>query len=135
LFPLPLYFNPVELHLLHELQDGLQTVGFSFDRWDSDCVFVSGIPITTSESTIVQLLEEIVHAFQEGLTDSYSQNDTLAKSMARSLAVKNGAYLSDKEMDALVNNLFACKEPNISPFQKPTFITLSMDEIDKKFTL
>lgn len=135
LFPLALHFNPVELHLLHELQDGLQTVGFSFDRWDSDCVLVSGIPITTSESTIVQLLEEIVHAFQEGLSDSYSQNDTLAKSMARSLAVKNGAYLSDKEMDALVNNLFACKEPNISPFQKPTFITLSMDEIDKKFTL
>ncbi|WP_297510711.1 DNA mismatch repair endonuclease MutL [Flavobacterium sp.] len=135
LFPLPLHFNPVELHLLHELQDGLQTVGFSFDRWDSDCVFVSGIPITTSESTIVQLLEEIVHAFQEGLSDSYSQNDTLAKSMARSLAVKNGACLSDKEMDALVNNLFACKEPNISPFQKPTFITLSMDEIDKKFNL
>ncbi|MFM2230152.1 MAG: mismatch repair protein MutL [Bacteroidota bacterium] len=135
LFPLQLHFNPVELHVLHEVQDGLQTVGFSFDRWESDHVVVSGIPMNTNETAIAQLLEEVVHAFQEGLTDSYSQNDTLAKSMARSLAVKNGAYLTDKEMEALVNNLFACKEPNVSPFQKPTFITLSVDEIDKKFTL
>ena len=135
LFPLPLQFNPVELHLLQELQAALQTVGFSFDSWEPDRVLVSGIPMYTTESTVVQLLEEIVHVFQEGLPESYSQNDTLAKSMARSLAIKKGAYLSEKEMDALVNNLFACKEPNVSPFQKPTCITLSMDEIDKKFTL
>jgi DNA mismatch repair protein MutL len=128
-------FNPVELHVLHELQDGLQTVGFTFDRWENDGVVISGIPMHTNESMIRQLMEEIVHAFQEGLSDSFSQNDTLAKSMARSLAVKNGAFLSDKEMEALVNNLFACKDPNVSPFQKPTFITLSVDEIDKKFTL
>ena len=135
LFPLQLSFNPVELHVLHELQDGLQTVGFTFDRWENDGVVISGIPMHTNESMIRQLMEEIVHAFQEGLSDSFSQNDTLAKSMARSLAVKNGAFLTDKEMEALVNNLFACKDPNVSPFQKPTFITLSVDEIDKKFTL
>ena len=35
----------------------------------------------------------------------------------------------------LENNLFACKEPNVSPFQKPTFITISIDDLDKKFAL
>ena len=55
--------------------------------------------------------------------------------MAKSLAVKTGMYLEEKEQENLVNNLFACKEPNVSPFQKPTFITLSVDDIDKRFAL
>jgi DNA mismatch repair protein MutL len=33
----------------------------------------------------------------------------------------------------LVNSLFGCKEPNMSPTNKTTFITLSVDELEKKF--
>jgi DNA mismatch repair protein MutL len=29
--------------------------------------------------------------------------------------------------------LFACKEPSVSPNNKVTFITISADELDKKF--
>jgi len=70
------------------------------------------------------------------LPDSgYSQNDSIAKSMARSLAVKNGVSLSVQEQENIVNALFACKEAHVSPFQKPTFITISVEDIDKKFAL
>ena len=55
--------------------------------------------------------------------------------MAKSLAVKTGSYLTEKEQDNLVNGLFAYKDPNISPFQKPTFITMRVEDIDKKFAL
>jgi DNA mismatch repair protein MutL len=74
--------------------------------------------------------------FQNGVGgDSFSQNDSIAQSMAKSLAVKTGTYLTEKEQDNLVNNLFACREPNVSPFQKPTFITMSVEDLDKKFSL
>ena len=59
----------------------------------------------------------------------------LRVSMARSLAVKTGTYLTEKEQENLINGLFACKDPNVSPFQKPTFITIRVEDLDKKFTL
>jgi DNA mismatch repair protein MutL len=55
--------------------------------------------------------------------------------MSRSLAIKTGAYLTEFEQENVVNNLFACKEPNVSPFQKPTFITMRVEDLDKKFAL
>jgi DNA mismatch repair protein MutL len=55
--------------------------------------------------------------------------------MARSLAVKTGAYLTELEQEHLVNSLFACKDSAVSPFQKPTFTTINLSDIDKKFAL
>jgi DNA mismatch repair protein MutL len=92
------------------------------------------VNVTESEITIV--LEELLSDLQDGIPDSsFSQNDTIAKSMAKSLAVKTGTYLTEKEQENLVHNLFACKEPNVSPFQKPTFITMSVEDLDKKFSV
>jgi DNA mismatch repair protein MutL len=51
------------------------------------------------------------------------------------MAVKTGAYLNELAQENLVNGLFACKDPNISPFNKPTFITLRVEDLDKKFAL
>jgi DNA mismatch repair protein MutL len=55
--------------------------------------------------------------------------------MARSLAVRTGTYLTEREQENIVNGLFACKEPDVSPFNKPTFITISVDDLDKKFAI
>jgi DNA mismatch repair protein MutL len=55
--------------------------------------------------------------------------------MARSLAVKTGTYLTEKEQENLLNGLFACKEPDVSPTGKPTFITMRVEDLDKKFSI
>jgi len=57
----------------------------------------------------------------------------MAKSFAKSLAIKTGTSLTVKEQENLVNNLFSCKEPNTSPFGKATFKTLPLSEIDSIF--
>jgi DNA mismatch repair protein MutL len=64
---------------------------------------------------------------------SFSQLDTIAKSLSKSLAIKNGTKLSNQEQEEILEQLFSCKEPNHSPFGKKTFITLSLDEIQLKF--
>ena len=69
------------------------------------------------------------------LSWKFNAQTNLSKSMAKSLAVKTGAYLTEKEQENLVNGLFACKDPNVSPFQKPTFITMRVEDLDKKFAL
>jgi DNA mismatch repair protein MutL len=131
-----LYFSATEIELVNELQLSLENTGFVFEAINDDHIMISGLPVNVTESEIAIVLEELLSDLQDGIPDSsFCQNDTIAKSMARSLAVKTGTYLTEKEQENLVHNLFACREPNVSPFQKPTFITMSVEDLDKKFSL
>jgi DNA mismatch repair protein MutL len=136
LFPLNLFFSSSEMKLISELQLSLVNTGFVFEATNDDHVIISGLPINVTESEVSIVLEQLLSDLQDGIPESsFSQNDSIAKSMARSLAVKTGTYLTEKEQENLVNGLFACKEPNVSPFQKPTFITMRVEDLDKKFAL
>ena len=136
LFPLQLYFSKTEMELIKELQLSLSNTGFVFEESKDDHVVISGIPVTITESEVTLVLEQLLSDLQDGIPESsFSQNDTIAKSMAKSLAVRTGSYLTEKEQEDLVNGLFACKDPSISPFQKTTFITMSVEDLDKKFAL
>nr|WP_199001053.1 DNA mismatch repair endonuclease MutL [Flavobacterium sp. ASV13] len=136
LFPLNLFYSSGEMQLIEELKPSLETTGFVFEDAQTDHIVISGIPVNITESEVSLVIEQLLSDLQDGIpASSYSQNDTIAKSMAKSLAVKTGSYLTEKEQDNIVNGLFACKDPNISPFQKPTFITMRVEDIDKKFAL
>ena len=134
LFPIQLYFTTNELVLINELKQALENTGFIFELFSDEFVQISGIPINTTESEISAVLYQLIADLQDGIPDSsFSQNDTIAKSMAKSLAVKTGTYLTEAAQENLLNNLFACKDPSSSPAQKPTFITMRVEDIDKKF--
>mgnify|MGYP003607073366 CR=1 FL=1 len=136
LFPLHLYFSSTEINLITELQLSLINTGFVFEEINDDSVVISGLPVNVTESEVSILLEQLLSDLQDGIPESsFSQNDSIAKSMAKSLAVKTGTYLTEKEQENLVNGLFACKEPNVSPFHKPTFITMRVEDLDKKFAV
>jgi DNA mismatch repair protein MutL len=136
LFPLTLFFSREQLQVFDEIKKPLQLVGFVFDESNVDHLVISGLPINITESDANAVIEQLISDLQNGFSnESFSQNDSIAKSMARSLAVRNGISLSETAQENLVNNLFGCREPNFSPFQKPTFITMNVDDIDKKFNL
>ncbi|MFV5692342.1 DNA mismatch repair endonuclease MutL [Flavobacterium sp. LT1R49] len=136
LFPLNLFFSSSEMDLIAELQLSLMNTGFVFEENSTDHIVISGIPVNVTESEVSIVLEQLLSDLQDGIPESsFSQNDTIAKSMAKSLAVKTGTHLTEKEQENLVNGLFACKDPNVSPFYKPTFITMRVEDLDKKFAL
>lgn len=136
LFPLTLYFSGNEIALLQELKPSLESTGFVFESISKEAVVISGIPVTVTESGVSIVLEQLVSDLQQEVPDSsFSQMDSMAKSMARSLAVKTGTYLTEREQENIVNSLFACKESTFSPFNKTTFITISVEDLDKKFSI
>jgi DNA mismatch repair protein MutL len=131
-----LYFSKAELTIITELKPSLESTGFVFETFHDDRITISGLPVNVAESEVAILLEELIGDLQGELPEnSFSQCDRIAKSMARSLAVKTGTYLTEHEQETMVNTLFACKEPNVSPFLKPTFITMRVEDIDKRFAL
>lgn len=134
LFPLILQFNQQEIKLLQGIKDSLEQTGFVFSDIKSDTVEITGVPTTISESEVEILLERLLADFENEVPENnFSQTDLLAKSLAKSMAVKSGNLLNSTEQQHIVNGLFACKEPSLTPFNKPVFITLQVEELEKKF--
>ena len=134
LFPLEIKFSRDEMIYLKEIQPNLEGIGFAFEKMGLDEVIISGLPAQISDTNVIEILNDLIYNLQENLPeDSFSLSDSIAKFIAKSVAIKSGKYLNTIELENIVNGLFACKEPNVSPFQKPIFITLTTEELDKKF--
>ncbi len=134
LFPLELVFNISDIELCKEIQQDLESAGFQFTTIENDTIILSGIPANVKQNKLQVLFEELFETLKNEIPESsFSQLDTIAKSLAKSLAIKNGTKLTNREQEELLGQLFSCKEPNHSPFGKKTFITLSSDEIQLKF--
>ena len=134
LFPLSLSFSKADLSILKELQAQLTTIGFVFSTLEEDTVHITGVPLQVVESEVGMVLEQLISDYQMELVgDSFSQTDILSKTLSKTLSVKTGAVLDSASQLALVNDLFACKEPGLSPFNKPTYVTITENDIDKKF--
>jgi DNA mismatch repair protein MutL len=134
LFPLKLHFTPNETKIIEDLKSDLEHTGFVFSVVNENEVTVTGVPVGVPESEVSIILEQLISDVESDVPDaSFSAADLLAKSMAKSLAIKNGQSLNSTEQEHMVNSLFACKEPNVSPTNRPTFITMAVDDIEKKF--
>jgi DNA mismatch repair protein MutL len=134
LFPLSLEFTSTEIAILQSLKEQLENTGFIFSKLDKDIVELKGVPISVVESNVSVVLEQLINDVENEVPDNnFSQTDMLAKSLAKSLAIKAGQYLTVQEQEYLVNSLFACKEPSISPTNRATFITMNVEDLDKKF--
>lgn len=134
LFPLKLHFSKPDLAIIKSIQEQLEHTGFGFSAFEKDVLMISGIPVTVKESEIKSILDQLISDINSELPDAvFSQNDLLAKSLARSLAIKTGTYLNMEEQEHLIHQLFACKEPSVSPSNKSVLITLDIKDLDKKF--
>lgn len=136
LFPLQLYFSASEIIMLKEMQTHLSELGFVFEKIEQESIVISGVPVGISESEASMVLEDLLNDWQNDLPDDTEVlQEHLAKAMAQSLALKSGTVLSAEEQQNIVNSLFACPDPQVSPFGKPTYVIQNIEEIDKKFIL
>jgi DNA mismatch repair protein MutL len=134
LFPLEISFTKSEIKLIKEIKEDLENCGFLFDKILDETIVVKGIPTSINESQISIILEQLLEDIKNDVPNtSFSQLDIMAKSLAKSLAVKTGQYLTPIEQQDLVDKLFLCKQPDVSPYGKKAFVTLKLDEIDKNF--
>ncbi|MDP5157082.1 MAG: DNA mismatch repair endonuclease MutL [Flaviramulus sp.] len=134
LFPLELHFSKKDFEIIKQLKVDLEHTGFVFSNVKYESIEIIGVPVGVPESEVSIILEQLISDVENEVPDShFSATDLLAKSMAKSLAIKTGQSLKKDEQEHLLNKLFACKEPNVSPTNRITFVTMTVDELDKKF--
>ena len=134
LFPLQLSFSSQDIALLSNLRDQLNTAGFVIEKLEDETMEISGIPVHINESSVQEIMERLLDDMKQDVPgESFSQFDVLAKSLAKTMAIKVGEPLSEEEQEHLINQLFACTEPTLSPTNRRLLITLDIDYLDNKF--
>lgn len=134
LFPIELNFSKPDVDILKKLKEQLENTGFIFSELEGEAVSLSGIPALITDSKINTVLSQLIDDVRQEIPeDNFSQNDMLAKSMAKTMAIKTGTPLNSEERENLINQLFACKEPTVSPNNRPTFFVLETENLDKRF--
>ncbi|MEL6810259.1 MAG: DNA mismatch repair endonuclease MutL [Bacteroidota bacterium] len=134
LFPLHFEFSKPKIALIQSIKEQLEHTGFVFSTLEEEKLEISGVPAGVLESSVAGILEQLVSDIENEVPDAgFSQNDLLAKSLAKSLAIKSGAPLEQEAQEHLIHQLFACKEPSVSPDNRPVLITLEASDLDKKF--
>ena len=136
LFPLKISISKNDVAIVKQIQQDLHSAGFHIAKILDDALVLDSIPSTISEKEVIGILESLIDNFKNEVPESsFSQIDMITKSLAKSLAIKPGTTLTNREQESILNQLFSCKEPNYSPFGKKTFITMSLKDVEERFNL
>lgn len=134
LFPLRLNLPVDEVAILTQLQEQLEQTGFIFKTLEKNLVEIEGLPIQLKEKDVPVVLEAIIRDSELDLPEeSFSQSDRLAATMAKGMAIKTGESMSQEAMENLVDELFACKESELTSQGKKVFINITGDSLNLKF--
>ena len=134
IFPIKIDLNSQEIRLLSNMRKSLVNLGFSFNKFDENQIEVSAIHPVFLENKIQEFFQELIdNEISEFKNNSNSLNDYIAKVLSKCSSIKSGFKLEKLQQESLVNDLFACKESNISPFDKIIFKIVSTDSIKKMF--
>lgn len=135
LFPQTLDLSPGDLALLDDLQQDLQRLGFDVQPFGGRSVIVQGVPADIRAGDERSILSDVLDAYQElgEAREGLETHERLSRAIARKSAVTAGVSLSEKEMRALIDQLFQCEVPFAAPDGRPTIIKLSVDELRERF--
>jgi len=134
LFPVTIQFSPSDAEILKEIIDELKVLGFDIEDFGENTFIINGNPAEMNNRNISDVLEGIIENFKKNLKDlAKDKKINLAHSMAVNLSIKQGRKLLTEEIISLIDQLFACRMPEVSPDGKPTLRIFTMNYIDDKF--
>lgn len=137
LFPVYLELKPQDALLLQELLPDLHHFGYRIvaEPTAPNRFMVQGTPADVeqgNEQKVVEQMLEQLHHFQSEVR--FSKREQLMRTLAWQQSIKNGTVLSEKEMQSLLEQLFACHTPNATPGGKPTYISYQLEQLTKAFS-
>ena len=134
LFPKTLHFSPSDAALLREILPDINRLGFDVQSFGNEAFIVHGMPSDWIGGKDEQkIIETLLEQYKSDLDFQLDIGERIALSMARSAAVKRGTPLSIREMQELIDQLFACAMPFKSPTNRNCFITFDLEELQKQF--
>jgi DNA mismatch repair protein MutL len=133
LFPQSISLSAPDFALVMEMEKEIAALGFRFELFGKNALLITGTP-TDMKIGEKALLEGLIEQFKKNQSElQLPIQENLARAMAKRTSLRTGEKLGVEEMEALVERLFACANPNYSPEGKPTFFTLDTSKIESYF--
>ncbi len=132
--PLVISLSPKEKTVLTSHMEVFESLGFEMDEFGEDAYAVRSVPTDlyglSEKQLFLSVLDELVEFPVKGDSDA-----VLSKiaSMSCKAAVKGNQSLSFQEAEALMKELLACENPFNCPHGRPTIISMTKYELEKKF--
>ena len=133
LFPVTVTLNAEDCLTLLEQPDLVSRLGFDIQDFGGNTVVVNGLPegYPISEEQVKTCLDQLIAALRDD-TSLEDQRHLLAARMAESAAASGAGSLHAEEAQLLVDQLFACREPNLTPEGRRCFTILTFEDLEKK---
>jgi DNA mismatch repair protein MutL len=138
LFPKTFVLSNADTALLNDILPDINALGFDIQPFGGNSFILHGIPAELTEQLTAQhdeqkWIETLLEQSKESATLKLNLSDVVARSMAKSAAVKRGQKLSTAEMSDLIDRLFACAMPYKSPSGYGCFTTFELGDLLKYF--
>ncbi len=134
LFPQTLHLPPADTALLTDMLPDLKALGYELEPFGNNTFIIRGTPADTENSgeqaAIEGLLEQFKHFSNELKID---KREKLMRALAKQNAVAPGKMLTAREMQQIVDELFACSQPNTSPTGKFTYLSFNLKDMEQMF--
>ncbi|MEO6546612.1 MAG: DNA mismatch repair endonuclease MutL [Ferruginibacter sp.] len=134
LFPQTMELAAADVMVLKELLPDLHYLGYHLEPFGNNTFVIQGTPADVDQGNEKTAIEKMLEQYKHFSNDlKYSKREKLLRSLAWQQAIKAGRSLSQKEMKSLVQDLFTCSLPNITPNGKPTYTAFKKYELDRMF--
>lgn len=82
----------------------------------------------------IALIDKILENYKTNMNDlQFDRKLNLARTMSSQIAIKESQSLTIKEMQNIVDSLFACSVPEVAPNGKKIYVILTADELKTRF--
>ena len=135
MFPALADLSRDQFDLLLELGPWLKQLGWDLRPLGPPTVVIQGVPGELKVERPGQLLQDLLDGVSESTGRGAHEDlgEHLARSFACHAAIRAGDTLSQAEMRALVDRLFATSRPHGDPHGRVTFVRLDLDELHRRF--
>jgi DNA mismatch repair protein MutL len=135
LFPQTVVLSASDFAIVLEMEQEISALGFRFEVFGKNTLVVRGIPASLTSGREKELFEGLLEQFKINQSElALPLKESLARALARRASIKTGQKLAREEMQALIDNLFACKTPNYTPDGTPTFFIFELSKIESYFS-
>ncbi len=132
LFPTSYEMSPQDALLLQEAIPDLVRLGFDITPFGKNTFVVQGVPPGLSSGAEKKVLDDVVEQLKHESPDATGhRSDLLIAAMAKRLANNTEAIRQPEGQQGLIDELFACTQPELTPDGKKTFSMLKMDDLER----
>ena len=138
LFPPTLTFSVIDYELLKEVLPELKNLGFSIEineELEKKCqVRLIGLPADLLKEKGESILEALLEQFKYNQTTiKIPKRENILRAFAKRASMQAKTFFSNEEMQSLIDELFACQQPNYTPDGKKIFMLLDTEMIEQLF--